>query len=202
MNWDAWTVLVLGLAGLSVLRPAWAVLTQQRVRPTLWRRKNFERAGGGATMLTVAIYLVVEARPVIGRGFWDLVVMAVHAPFMRLFPAVWVPALCWVLLVVLGLCLVFQGAKGSRGPRDTMAAVWAVNEIAIFAAMMWWHVYVPDTWSQATLLNFGIRGLYVGFLAGAIMRFVVVMLSPSFGAGSDDDNQIELRHWLGRFRRY
>ncbi|MGA3399338.1 MAG: hypothetical protein ABSC95_08960 [Acetobacteraceae bacterium] len=205
MTWDAWTFVVLGLAVLSVLRPAWATMVQRRVRPSGWRKQSLERAGGGAAMLTVAAYLMIEARQVIGRGYWDMVVLAVDAPFMRSLPSVWVPALCWVLLVVLGLWFLFRGAGGSRGPRDSMAAVWAMNEVAIFGVLLWWGVYVPDTWKQGSMINFGLEGIYLGFLVGGVMRFLLVMRGPDRGSAARQHAQSlqpKAKHWLGRFRRY
>lgn len=203
MTWDAWTFLVLGLVVLSVFRPAWAALAQHYGRPSERRRRNLERAGGGAAMLTVAVYLVAEARQVIGRGYWDLVMLSIHAPFMRLLPVVWVPALCWVLLAVLGFSFLYQGASGSAGPRDPMVAVWAVNEMVICGGLLWWGVYVPDAWRQASLINFALEGTYLGFLVGAFVRLVLVMRGPGGGAAGldDDDAQPNARHWLGRFRR-
>jgi hypothetical protein len=200
MNWDAWTFVVLGMAVLALVRPLWAALEQRRVRPTLWRRQSFERAGGGAAMLAVAVYLMTQARHVIGRGYWDLVVIAMRAPFMRPFPIVWVPALCWVLLVVVGSWFLIQGARGSSGPRASSVALWAVNEMAICAGLLWWGVYVPDTWIQAALINFALEGLYLGFLAGGFIRFVLAARGPGGGKTRPDDSQT--RHWLGRFRRY
>jgi hypothetical protein len=200
MTWDAWTFLVLGLAVLSVVRPFWAGLAQRYGRPAVWRKLSLERAGGGAAMLTIAVYLVSEARHVIGRGYWDLVVLAVDAPFMRALPEVWVPALCWVLLVVLGLWFIYQGARGSAGPRDSKAALWAVNEMVVCGALLWWGVYVPDTWPQSGLLNFALQGIYIGFLVGGFMRLLLAM------RGVDDGDPARLppktKHWLGRFRRY
>lgn len=201
MSWDAWTFLVLGMAVLALVRPAWAAVEQRRVRPALWRRQSFERAGGGAAMLAIAVFLVTQARHVIGRGYWDLVVVAaVQAPFMRLFPIVWVPALCWVLLVVLGLWFLVQGTRGSSGPRDSMIAIWALNEMAIFAGLLWWGVYVPNTWTQAAFINFALEGVYLGYLVGAFIRFVLAVRGPDPGTIRPDDPQA--RHWLGRFRRY
>ncbi len=200
MTWDAWTFLVLGLAVLSVLRPAWAALAQRRVAETGRRKQSLERAGGGAAMLTVAVYLVAEARKVIGRGYWDLAVVAIRTPFMRTFPGVWVPALCWVLLVVLGLWFLYQGARESRGPRESVLAVWALNEVVIFGVLLWWDVYVPDTWTQADLINFALQGIYLAFLVGALMRFALVMCRP---ARLDAEHFApKAKHWLGRFRRY
>jgi hypothetical protein len=200
MSWDAWTFLVLGMAMLAFLRPAWAALEQRRVRPSLWRRQGFERAGGGAAMLVIAAYLMTQARHVIGRGYWDLVVVAVHAPFMRVLPIVWVPALCSVLLVLLGLWFLIEGARGSSGPRDSMIALWALNEMAIFGGLLWWGVYVPDTWKQAALINFALEGLYLGYLVGGFIRFVLAVRGPDPRTLRPDDSHT--RHWLGRFRRY
>ena len=204
MTWDAWTLVVLGLAVLSVLRPAWATLAHRRHRPAHGRRQHLARAGGGAAMLTVAVYLIVDARPVIGRGYWDLVMDAVRAPFMRGFPVVWVPALCWVLLTVFGLWFLVQGIWGSRGPRDSMMAIWALNEIAIVGVLLWWGVYLPDTWPQADMINFALEGIYLGFLVGALTRFVLLMRGPGGGSARLDRRRLELKtgHWLGRFRRY
>ena len=204
MTFDAWTFLVLGLAALTLLRPGLAALILGRVGLAHRRRHNFERAGGGAAMLTIAIYLVIEGREVTGRGYWDLVALAVQAPFMRLLPVVWVPALCWILLVVLGLWFIYQGARASYGPRDSIIALWAVNEMAICSALMWWGVYVPDTWGQADLINFALRGLYLGFVVGAAFRLVLAMRGPSGGALHRDDAGLEskTKHWVGRIRRY
>jgi hypothetical protein len=204
MTWDAWTFLVLGLAVLSMLRPSWAALAMGRVGPTYRRKRNFERAGGGGAMLAVAVYLVTESRHVIGRGYWDLVVLAVRAPFMRLLPVVWVPTLCWAMLVTLGVWFLYQGAKASYGPRHSIVALWAVNEMAIVGAMLWWGVYVPDTWTQAALINFALEGIYLGFIAGAGVRLLLAMVGPTGDAGYPDQprQQGKARHWLGRHRRY
>jgi hypothetical protein len=204
MTWDAWTLLVLGLAVLSMLRPVWAAMIMGRVPPARRRTQNFERAGGGAAMVTIAVYLAAEAKHAIGRGYWDLVVLAVRAPFMRLLPVVWVPALCWVLLVVLGLWFVYQGARASYGPRDSIVALWAINELAITGALIWWGVYVPDTWIQADLINFGLQGIYIGFVVGAGLRLLLAMRGPSSSRVRPDGSPVEskARHWLGRFRRY
>ena len=203
MTWDAWTLAVLGLFALAILRPAGAIVVQRHVRPTHWRRQHLERAGGGAAMLAIAVYLVTQSRQVIGQGYWDMVLLAVHAPFMWELPVVWVPALCWVSLVGLGLYFLYRGARASRGPRNTMIAVWAVNEMAI-CGLLWWGVLVPDTWRHASLINFDLQGLYLGFIVGALTRFVLVMRKP----GSDPANLDEAgwrsksRHWVGRIRRY
>jgi len=200
MTWDAWTFAVLGLVVLAVLRPVWAIASRRHVRPTLWRRQHLERAGGGAAMLTIAVYLVTQSRQVTGQGYWDLVLLAVDTPFMRRLPVVWVPALSWVLLVVLGFCFLYQGARDSRGPRNSMIALWAVNEIAIVSGLLWWGVLVPDTWRQATLINFDLQGLYLGYIAGGVTRFVLVMRGP--GSGAAESGAGKSRHWLGRVRRY
>ena len=156
-------------------------------------------------MLTVAIYLMVEARQLIGRGYWDVAMLAVKAPFMRLFPDVWVPALCWVLLVSLGCWFLYKGAQGSQGYRDSMAMLWAANEMVICAGLLVWGLYVPDTWQQAAYINFALEGIYVGFFAGALMRLMLLLLSPN-GASKDGKSEQESdpggSHWLGRIRRY
>jgi hypothetical protein len=200
MIWDAWTFLVLGISLLAFVRPAWAALEQRRVRPALWRRQSFERAGGGTAMLVIAAYLVIEARHVIGRGYWDLVVIAVNVPFMRLVPDVWIPALCWVFLVLLGLWFLVDGVRGANGPRDSMIALWALNEMAIFSGLLWWGVYVPGTWQRAGLVNFALEGIYIGFLVGGFIRFVLSVRGPASGSMRPDDPSA--RHWLGRIRRY
>jgi threonine/homoserine efflux transporter RhtA len=134
-----------------------------------------------------------------------MVGLAIDAPFMRWFPSVWVPALCWVILVVLGLWFLLKGAIGSQGPRDPRAAVWAVNEVAIVGVLLWWGVYVPETWKQGFLINFGLEGIYLGLLAGGVMRFLLAVRG-SFARGTvrsdESDLQHKAKHWLGRFRRY
>ena len=145
MTWDAWTFAVLGLFLLAVLRPAWAIAAQRHVRPTAWRRQHLQRAGGGAAMLTIAVYLVTQSRQVIGQGYWDLVLLAVHTPFMRLLPVVWVlrcAGFCWWSS---DSTSVYRGAKELRGPRNSMIAVWAANEMLIIGGLLWWGVLVPDT---------------------------------------------------------
>jgi threonine/homoserine efflux transporter RhtA len=123
---------------------------------------------------------------------------------MSMLPVVWVPALCWVLLVVLGLWFLYQGIRASWGPRDPMVALWAVNEMAIVGALIWWGVYVPDTWRQADLINFALEGIYLGFLIGAFVRLLLAMRGPGSGAAHRDESFLgdKARHWLGRFRRY
>lgn len=156
-------------------------------------------------MLTVAAYLTIVARPAIGRGFWDMVVLAIDAPFMRWFPSVWVPALCWAILVVVGLWFVVKGALGSRGPRDPMAAVWAVNEAAICGVLLWWGAYVPEIWKQGFLINVGLQGIYFGFLVGGVMRFLLAIRGPFAGGDArldEQDLRAKAKHWLGRARRY
>ncbi|HVC63262.1 MAG TPA: hypothetical protein VND19_23225 [Acetobacteraceae bacterium] len=204
MTLDAWTFLVLGMVALSVLRPASATWAERQGPYSDKRRQCLTQASGGAAMLAMAVYLVTEARQVIYRGYWDLALLALHHPSMRRFPTVWVPALCWVLLVVLGCWFLFEGARGSRGPRDAMIVVWAFNEIAIFGALLWWNVDVPDNWTQATFINFGLKGIYLSALVGGGVRFVLAMR----GSGRDAEHpgaqrtDPEGRSWLGRFRRY
>jgi hypothetical protein len=205
MSWDVWTFLVLALFVLSALRPAWAIVAQRRVWSSDRHKQDLECAGGGAAMLAVAAYLMIGARQAIGRGYWDLVLQAVRAPFMLSLPMVWIPALCWVLLVVLGTMFLFRGARASRGPRHPMTAIWALNEIALFSLLLWLGVYVPQTWNQELLINFGIEGLYIGFLVGAFARFLLAILGPHGGRWTrfdEGDLQEKARHWLGRIRRY
>lgn len=204
MTWDAWTLAVLGLFMLALLRPTWSIAAQRHTRPTRWRRQHLQCAGGGVAMLTIALYLVTQSRSVTGQGYWDLVVLAVHSPFMRELPVVWVPAMCLVLLVVLGLYFLYRGATGSRGPRNSMIAIWAVNEMVICGGLLWWGVLVPETWPQASLINFDLQGLYVGFIAGALTRLVLVMRKPGGDTADLDeaDQRTKSPHWLGRLRRY
>lgn len=140
-------------------------------------------------MLSLSVYLVTEARQAIGRGYWDLVLLAVRAPFMRTFPTVWVPALCWVLLVVFGCWCLYAGTRGSRGPRDPMIALWAFNEMAIFGGLWWWGVHVPDDWEQARLINFALEGIYVSALVGGCLRFVLMMRGPGGGGAAHSGDQ-------------
>jgi hypothetical protein len=72
--------------------------------------------------------------------------------------------------------------------------------MAIFAGLLWWGVYVPNTWTQAAFINFALEGVYLGYLVGAFIRFVLAVRGPDPGTIRQDDPQA--RHWLGRFRRY
>jgi hypothetical protein len=123
---------------------------------------------------------------------------------MLLLPVVWVPALGWLLLVLVGLYFLYRGARGSRGPRNALSAVWAANEMAICGVLLWWGVLVPDTWRQATLINFDLQGLYLSFIVGAFTRFVLVMRRPGSGAAQSDaaGKHSKAPHWVGRIRRY
>jgi hypothetical protein len=204
MTWDLWTFVVLGLAALSSIRPFWATLAHWQGQQAMQRRHSFARAGGGVAMLAMAVYLVTEARQATGRGYWDLVVLAVNTPFMRTLPTVWVPSLCWVLLVVFGCWFLYGGVRGSRGSREPIIAVWAFNEIMISGSFLWWGVYVPDDWTQALLINFGLKGIYVSALAGGVLRLALVMFGPRGGAVHPEEQGLQSvgRAWLGRFRRY
>jgi hypothetical protein len=204
MTWDDWTFLVLSLTALSAVRPVCAAFAQRYGPATGRQKQSLMRASGGAAMLTLAAYLMADANVVIGRGFWDMALLAVQTPFMRTLPIVWVPSLCWVLLVILGCWFLYQGARESRGRRDPMIALWAFNEAVVFAALLWWGLYVPDDWNRAPLINFGLEGIYLGCLVGAVVRFGLVMRGPPGGIWRPDQRgtQPKARHWLGRVRRY
>jgi len=203
MTGDSWTITVLGLALAVLVRPATASLLQ-RYGPIVHRhRYNPERAGGGAAMLALAFYLISGPSHVVGQGYWNLADAAITDPFVRLLPMVWIPTLSWLLLIGFGGAWLFVGIRGYRGPRRPMMLVWALNEIAICAALLILGVYVPDEWKQAELINFGLEGLYLSFLIGAVLRFALVLLNPGGPSHPIDPRLAALGSaWLGRMRRY
>lgn len=204
MNWDPWTLTVLALVVLSLMRPSWATLAQRHGPRAARRKYNPMRASGGAAMLAMAVYLMIESSQVTGRGYWDLARVAVDDPFMRTLPVVWVPAVCWVLLVVPGLWWLYAGIRGARPQRNAMAAIWALNEIAAFSVLLILGVYVPEGWAQASFINFGLEGIYVSFLVGAVLRFILILLNYGGGTTQQLDSHLDRpgSTWLGRLRRY
>jgi hypothetical protein len=200
---DAWTVTVLAVVLVALVRPAIASLLQRYGARSARYKYNPERTGGGAAMLMLAGYLVSGPSRAVGRGYWDLATTALTDPFIRSLPEVWVPVLCWLVLVVLGCLWLFSGLRGYRGPRKSATLVWALNEFVIWTAVLLWGVYVPGDWSQAVLINFALEGLYLSFMVGAGLRFILVMLNPG-GPSLPLDPGLEARSnaWFGRFRRY
>lgn len=203
MTFDAWTLTVLGLVLLVLTRPAVASLLQRSGARSVRRKYNPERAGGGAAMLVLAGYLVSGPSQTVGWGFWNLLSYAVHDSFVRSLPIVWVPALCWVILVILGLGWLYAGTRGYRGPRNSLTLVWALNEVILCTVLLLLRAYVPDDWQVASFINFGLEGVYLSFLIGAVLRFFLVLFNPG---GPTDTLDQRLGGtggtWISRLRRY
>jgi len=203
MIFDAWTLTVLGLVLLVLARPAVASLLQRSGARAVRRKYNPERAGGGAAMLVLAGYLISGPSQTVGWGFWNLLSYAINDSFIRSLPVVWVPALCWVVLVVLGFGWLYAGTRGYRGPRNAMTLVWALNEVILCAVLLLLRAYVPEDWHDASFINFALEGIYLSFLIGAVLRFFLVLLNP--GAPPDAlDSHLGAPggSWLSRLRRY
>jgi hypothetical protein len=200
---DAWTLTVLGLSLIVLARPAVVSVLQRSSARSLRRKYNPERAGGGAAMLMAAGYLVSSQSRSVGSGFWDLVPEAVRDSFVRSLPTVWVPALCWVVLVILGVGWLYAGIRGYRGPRKAMTAVWALNEVILCTALLLLNAYVPEDLGQAVFINFGLKGIYLSFLIGAVLRFFLVLFNPGGPPQSFDPRpEGPATPWLNRMRRY
>lgn len=173
-------MVVLGMTLLVGGRPLWATLTLAQTPPIGPSRLTLTQAGGGAAMLSMAAYLLTQTRDVTGSGFWDLPLLALHSPDLRVIPGVWLPALCWFCLAGLGAWWLLAGARATRIPRDLTGFVWAVNEIAIVSSLLLWNVTVPDAWGRAALFGFGVKGVYVCYLAGAAVRLTLALGSFAF----------------------
>ncbi|HUN39538.1 MAG TPA: hypothetical protein VMU81_04545 [Acetobacteraceae bacterium] len=188
---------------IVVARPGVASLLQRSSSRALHRKYNPERAGGGAAMLVAAVYLICSHNKPLEWEFWDLLSEAVHDPFVRSLPNVWVPSLCWTGLVVAGLVWLCSGIRGYRGPRRPMTIVWALNEIILCTMLLLVNAYVPEEYNQAIFINFGLEGIYLSFLIGAVLRFVLVLINPGGPPHSFDTRPDgPMTSWLGRMKRY
>ncbi|HTW72530.1 MAG TPA: hypothetical protein VME47_21810 [Acetobacteraceae bacterium] len=200
---DSWTLTVLGLSLIVLARPAVASLLQRSSARAVQRKYNPERAGGGAAMLAAAGYLISGHGKSVEWGFWDLASQAVHDPFVRSLPNVWVPTLCWAVLLLFGFVWLYSGIRGYRGPRKPMTIVWALNEIILCSALLLSSAYAPEDSAQAAFINFGLEGIYLSFLIGAVLRFFLVLLNPGGPPQSFDPRPGgPMTAWLGRIRRY
>jgi len=200
---DAWTFTVLGLSAIVLARPGVASLLQRSSARAIYRKYNPERAGGGAAMLVTAGYLLSGRGRPVEWGYWDLASEAVHDPLVRSLPNVWVPTLCWALLVLVGLVWLYSGIRGYRGPRRPMTIVWALNEIVICTALLASDAYVPESYGQSAFINFGLECIYLSFLIGAVLRFFLVLLNPGGPPHSFDPRPGgPMTAWIGRMKRY
>jgi hypothetical protein len=203
MSWEVWTIVVLGLTALSVVRPAWATLLQREERPAAQRRQNLRQAGGGAAMVALAVFLTVQCPLLTGRGYWDLALLALQEPFMLPLPIVWGPVVCWLVLVVLGVLLVYEGARHAWGPREPKNAIWPLYEVVICTGLLWWGAYVPGEWQNAVVVNFSLRAIYVCSIAGGVVWMAAGLSGYGDGTAHPGERSgSEARSWLGRTRRF
>lgn len=177
MNWDVWPLIVLAMTLLAAARPCMAAVSIARVPPTVPSRLAVTGAGGGAAMLTLAVYLLAQCHAATGSGFWDLPLQALHDAYLRANPAVWTPAICWLFLAAAGSWWLFDGIKAARPPRDLAGFVGGLNEMAIVGSLLLWNVTVPETWPRSDLLAFALRGVYFSYLAGGAARLMLALVS-------------------------
>lgn len=178
MMGNTWPLIVLMMTVAVSLRPGRAALAlSETASPAVVARSALAQAGGGVAMLAMAIYLLAQCRQATGLGYWDMPLQALRDPYMRGTPEVWLPVVCWLCLFVLGSWWLFAGARGSRAPRDLSAVVYSLNEIAIVATLLLRDVTVPEDWAQSVMFAFALRGVYVGFLAGAVLRLTLALSS-------------------------
>lgn len=186
MIWDPWTGMLLALTAFLLIRPVWVTLTWSQHALTKQRKQRLAQAGGGAAMFVLAIYLASSDDPTTGHPYWYSVGLAMHDPSLWLQPIVWVPVLCWILLAVMGPALLWSGGIESRGPREGILILWALNEAAICAGLLLLGAYVPEGAIEQELLNFALKGIYLSWLVGSLMRLLLVMLGPSNEASWPD----------------
>jgi hypothetical protein len=111
-------------------------------------QKNRARAHGGAGVIAFCLYaLITEHRMVFGD---------------------WIAFAIWAGLFGFGALWFYIGYRASIGQRDIMAAFWSFGGILFFLALMAFGVYLPDDW---LLINFLLKGLYIGSAAGSAMKF-------------------------------
>jgi hypothetical protein len=110
-------------------------------------QKNRARASGGAGLIAFCLYAVIAA-PYVVFGAW--LAFAI-----------------WAALFGFGGLWLYVGIRAAIGPRDIMAAFWSSIGILFFLGLMVLGAYLPDDW---LLLNFLLKGFYIGSTANCAMR--------------------------------
>ena len=90
------------------------------------REENFQRAGAGAAMVVLAVYLMIAGGRFLGVGYLGLVSALLRAPFEHPPWVVWLPLAGWAVLLgtgILSLCVGINRSQGSAR-RQSRGAGW------------------------------------------------------------------------------
>jgi hypothetical protein len=150
--------------------------SMQQRRPREPREANFVRAGRGAAMLALAVYLLIASGHFLGIGYLGMLSVLLRVPFEQPAWVIWLPLAGWTVLLSAGVLSLCVGVNRSRGSRDAHVAVRAACQAAIGAGLLWLEAYLPVEW---TLTNIILGGCYFwAFIAGSAKLYLAVRGLP------------------------
>ena len=152
----------------TVVRP----ITKHLAAPPV--EKNRNRAVWGTRLVVSGVCLAYAVWTETSYSLTDLArfyFRGLHAPIETSWPLY-----AWGAAMLLGLLWLSVGLKGSRAPRDTMMAFWALLRVVVFAGVLWWY---PATDPQGDRL---IRGVIITLLASSLMSLYLALRGTGSGA--------------------
>ena len=136
------------------------------------REENFRRAGAGAAMVVLAVYLLIAGGRFLGVGYLGLASALLRAPFEHPVWVVWLPLAGWAILLGTGILSLCVGINRSRGLRDAKVAVPAGCQAAIGATLLWLDAFFPTEWK---VTNIALASCYLWVLVAGLTRLYLAL---------------------------
>lgn len=173
----------------DVARSAAQNIAQHNALPL--REKNLVRVHYGAWLITACAYAGFWTVVLLGDRFSTVAKAFLSAP-LKAPHEISIPVAVWAALLALGLLWFWVGVRGSRGPRDVMKTFWVIVRTAIWAALFWWKVYMPNDWGDWVVMgNVVLMGIYIAATVSNVIVIALLLRGPGGSASHLVTRQIQ-----------